>query len=221
MENPGSTEQSTPRVHDVMTRDPAYVGRDDTIQHAAKLMDDLNIGSLPVCVDGRLTGMVTDRDITVRCIAAGLGVDTRVSDAMSEGAQSCNEIDTIDNARQAMADHQIRRMPVVDSDNKLVGIVSLGDISLRRLGNSSLPGRPWQRCRPLLNRIDDGKLKPREPCEKGYHGYSLCADCCWHSTSTASPSAHCGVQSAADIKIGPVLMVTTEPTPPPLIPTMR
>ncbi|WP_354682620.1 CBS domain-containing protein [Cupriavidus necator] len=129
--NISQTTNASLRLRDVMTRDPVYVGRDDSIQQAAKLMDDLNIGALPVCMNGRLEGMITDRDITVRCTAAGRNADAKVSEAMSTGTEWCREDDTVDDARAAMAERQIRRMPVVDRDNKLVGMVSLGDIATK------------------------------------------------------------------------------------------
>ncbi len=115
-----------------MTADPAFVSRDDTIQHAAELMEQLNVGALPVCEDGHLAGMVTDRDITVRCTAAGKAPsESTVNDAMSEMTLWCRDDDTLDVAREKMAEHQIRRLPIIDRDSRLIGIVSLGDLATK------------------------------------------------------------------------------------------
>ncbi|TXI86261.1 MAG: CBS domain-containing protein [Cupriavidus sp.] len=130
---PTATPTASPlRLRDVMSADPAYVSRDDTLQKAARMMDDLNVGVLPVCVNGRLEGVVTDRDITVRCTAAGTDpTEGKVADAMSQHTQWCHDDDTVDTARAMMAERQIRRLPVIDADKQLVGIVSLGDIATK------------------------------------------------------------------------------------------
>lgn len=126
------TGGSTLRVRDVMTPDPAFVSPDETIQRAAQLMDELNVGALPVCEGRRLTGIITDRDITVRCTAAGKAPDqAKVSDAMSAGTQWAKQDDDIDTAREMMAERQIRRLPVVDDNEQLIGIVSLGDLATK------------------------------------------------------------------------------------------
>ncbi|WP_245001809.1 CBS domain-containing protein [Cupriavidus pinatubonensis] len=126
-----ATPTSSLRLRDVMTANPQYITPDCTLQEAAKLMDDLNVGTLPVCVDGQLRGMVTDRDITCRCIAVGKDPQTRIVDAMSERPLWCRDDDTIDDALAKMAERQIRRVPVIDKDDRLVGIVSLGDIATK------------------------------------------------------------------------------------------
>lgn len=119
-------------LRDVMSRDPAFVSPDETIQRAAQLMDELNVGALPVCDGRRLTGMITDRDITIRCTAAGKAPDqATVNEAMSAGTQWAKEDDDVDAAREMMAERQIRRLPVVDANDQLVGIVSLGDLATK------------------------------------------------------------------------------------------
>jgi CBS domain-containing protein len=119
-------------LRDVMTPDPAFVSPDETIQRAAQLMDELNVGALPVCDGRRLAGMITDRDITIRCTAAGKAPEqTKVEEAMSAGTQWCTEDDDLDTAREMMAERQIRRLPVINKDEELVGIVSLGDIATK------------------------------------------------------------------------------------------
>lgn len=119
-------------LRDVMSAQPAYLSSDESIQRAAQLMQQLDVGSLPVCDGRRLTGIVTDRDITVRCTAAGHDpAKTRVGDAMSSDPLWCTEDDAIEDACHKMAEHQVRRIPVVDRDHQLVGMVSLGDLAVK------------------------------------------------------------------------------------------
>ena len=125
---------------------------DESLQRAAQVMDELNVGSLPVCDRTGLVGMITDRDITVRAMAAGLPAHTQVSDVMTDHARWCTSEQTVQEAMQQMADVQIRRLPVVDSGHQVVGIVSLGDLAmrhqghvaaaLRRISDPSMPDRP-------------------------------------------------------------------------------
>lgn len=118
-------------VSEVMTRNVQFVSPQESVRRAAQIMDDLNVGALPVCDGERLVGMVTDRDITVRASSAGLSPeDTVVDDVMSTDVRWCFEDQPLDEVMQQMADSQIRRVPVISHDTaqKLVGIVSLGDI---------------------------------------------------------------------------------------------
>lgn len=143
------------RLRDVMTHNPAFLTDDATIQRAAQMMNDLNIGALPVCEDGKLIGMLTDRDITVRCVAAGKDPgSTRVTDAMSASVECCGEDATTDEACTRMAALQIRRLPVIDKAKHLVGVVSLGDLAVKcddtdgaahALHDVSEPARPNKR----------------------------------------------------------------------------
>jgi CBS domain-containing protein len=119
------------QVADVMTRDVRVVSPQDSIQRAAQYMDGLNVGVVPVCDGTKLMGMVTDRDITVRGVAAGKMADTPVTEVMSQHVRWCYEDQDIDEVMDEMRDAQIRRLPVVDHDKKLVGIVSLGDLADR------------------------------------------------------------------------------------------
>ena len=136
------------KVAEIMTRNVRVVSPDRTIQEAARLMDEMNVGVLPVCDGRRLRGMVTDRDITVRATAAGLAPDTtRVRDIMSDNVWWCFDDDDVNHIVQLMSDHQIRRLPVVDRDKHLVGIVALGDLALEEheevdeaLRDISMPG---------------------------------------------------------------------------------
>jgi CBS domain-containing protein len=119
------------RIHDVMTPDVRTIAPSSTIREAAKLMLDIDAGSLPVAENDRLVGMLTDRDIAVRAIAAGKGPDTTVGEAMSPDILYCYDDQDIDEVCENMSDMQVRRLPVVDRDKKLVGIVSIGDLARR------------------------------------------------------------------------------------------
>ena len=140
------------KISDFMTRNVQVVRPDESLRRAAQVMDELNVGSLPVCDRSGLVGMITDRDITVRATSAGLSADTRVCDVMTGHARWCTGEQTVQEAMEQMADVQIRRLPVVDADHQVVGIVSLGDLAtrhqghvaaaLRRISDPSMPDRP-------------------------------------------------------------------------------
>ena len=119
------------QVADVMTRDVRVVSPKDSIQRAAQCMDELNVGVVPVCDGSKLLGIVTDRDITVRGVAAGKMADTPVTEVMSEHVRWCYEDQDIDEVMDEMRDAQIRRLPVINHEKQLVGIVSLGDLADR------------------------------------------------------------------------------------------
>lgn len=120
------------QLRDVMSGEPAYLAADESIQRAAQLMQELDVGSLPVCDGRRLAGIVTDRDITIRCTASGQDPSkARVGDAMSSDPLWCTEDDSVESACRKMAEHQVRRLPVVNQDHQLVGMVSLGDLALK------------------------------------------------------------------------------------------
>jgi CBS domain-containing protein len=118
-------------IAEVMSRDVTSVSPDDTIRQAAELMDDLDVGALPVTEGNRLVGMITDRDITIRATAAGLGPEeTLVTEVMTEDICHCFEDQSLDEVMQDMRDIQIRRVPVVSRDqHTLIGIVSLADLA--------------------------------------------------------------------------------------------
>lgn len=117
-------------VKEVMTREVECVSPDDTLQHAAQMMKSLDIGPVPVCDNDRLAGMLTDRDIVLRCIAEGGDARTaKVREAMSEGVTYCFEDDDISEASRLMQEKQIHRVVVLDRDKHLAGIVSLGDLA--------------------------------------------------------------------------------------------
>jgi len=120
-------------INDVMTRDVQSISPEQSVRKAAQMMDEFNIGSIPVCDGSKLVGMITDRDITVRSTAAGQAPEsTRVGDVMSTDVRTCFSTQSVDEVLGQMGDVQIRRVPVVDqASHQLVGIVSLGDMATK------------------------------------------------------------------------------------------
>jgi len=117
-------------ISEIMTRDVQVVAPDDKVQDAAQLMRDLDIGVVPVCNGRRLVGMLTDRDIAIRAVAQNKGSsDLRVADIMSDRVLWCYADQTAGEILQQMGDEQVRRIPVVDRNMELVGLVSLGDLA--------------------------------------------------------------------------------------------
>ncbi|MEO5973547.1 MAG: CBS domain-containing protein [Sphingomicrobium sp.] len=117
------------KISDVMTREVETIRPDQTAREAAAFMLSADAGSIPVTDGTKLIGMITDRDIAVRGVAKGHGPDTPVRDLMSTGLICVREDDNIADVASKMSDAQVRRLPVIDSNEKLVGIVSLGDLS--------------------------------------------------------------------------------------------
>jgi CBS domain-containing protein len=101
-----------------------------TLREAAKMMFDEDIGAVPVAAQDRLVGMVTDRDIAIRGIARGKGPKTKVRDVMTEQVKYCFDDEDLDHVSKNMASLQMRRLPVMNRDKRLVGIVSLGDLAV-------------------------------------------------------------------------------------------
>ena len=139
-----------PTIQDIMTRDVQTISSQETIQRAAQLMDELNVGAIPVLDGDKLVGMITDRDITVRSVAVGQDPrSTKVSDVMSTDVRTCTPGQSIEEVLSQMGDVQIRRVPVVDESGKVIGIVSLGDVATsdaadvdRALDEISSPSEP-------------------------------------------------------------------------------
>ena len=117
------------KVSEVMTRDVQTVRPDTTAQEAANFMLREDAGSMPVSDGDRLIGMITDRDIAVRGVAKGYGPDTPVRELMTDEIICARENDDIDEVASRMSDAQVRRMPVIDENERLCGIVSLGDLA--------------------------------------------------------------------------------------------
>jgi CBS domain-containing protein len=118
------------QVQDLMTRDVTMTAPDETLQRAAKRMAQLDVGALPVGENDRLVGMITDRDIVVRGIADGKGPNAKVRDVMTPEVKYCFLDQEVEEISSNMADIQLRRLPVLDRDKRLVGILSLCDIAV-------------------------------------------------------------------------------------------
>lgn len=125
------------KIAECMTRSVELAAPNQSILHAARQMADLDVGALPVGEDDRLVGMVTDRDIVVRALARGRGLDTPIRDVMSTDVRYCYEDQTVEDVSRNMGDIQVRRLPVLNRDKRLVGIVSLGDVAISDLPNAS------------------------------------------------------------------------------------
>lgn len=119
------------KVKEVMTRDVEFVDSNDSIKQAAEKLKELNIGVLPVKTGDEVVGIITDRDIVVRSVAQGLDPEKhKIIEAFSEGVIACKEEDDINEVAQLMEDRQIRRVVVKDDQEKVTGIVSLGDLAV-------------------------------------------------------------------------------------------
>jgi CBS domain-containing protein len=117
------------QVNKLMTREVRVATPDQTLQQAARLMAELDTGALPVGENDRLVGMITDRDIAIRAVAAGRDPSTLVRDVMSPEVKYVFEDQEVDEVSIVMSDLQVRRLPVVDRNKRLVGILSLGDLA--------------------------------------------------------------------------------------------
>jgi len=117
------------KISEVMTREVATVQADQTAREAANFMLQGDAGSIPVTDGEKLIGMITDRDIAVRGVAKGHGPDTPVRELMTSGLICARIDDTVEDVANKMSKAQVRRLPVIDETEKLVGIISLGDLS--------------------------------------------------------------------------------------------
>jgi CBS domain-containing protein len=117
------------RVSECMTREVQLADPNDTIAEAAMAMAELDAGVLPVGENDRLVGMITDRDIAIRAVALGMGPDARVGDVMNSEVKYCFDDQEIGEVLRRMGELQLRRMPVLNHDKRLVGIISLGDLA--------------------------------------------------------------------------------------------
>ena len=118
------------QIKDVMTHEVASLDIKDTVEHAAQMMNEFNIGSLPVCENEKVIGMVTDRDITLRSVAQGQNTKTQtVREIMSSNPVTINPTTDVNDAVRIMSERQVRRLPVVEN-NKVIGMVALGDIAV-------------------------------------------------------------------------------------------
>ncbi|HVY45056.1 MAG TPA: CBS domain-containing protein [Minicystis sp.] len=145
-------------LSEMMTRGVQVIRPDATLREAARRMRDCDVGVLPVCDDNRLLGMITDRDVLIRAVAEGRDPDrTRVRDASTERAIYCHEDDDWRDVARSMRELQIRRMPVLDRKNRLVGMISIGDLARHandeRMTGDVLEGisqpQHWSRARDI------------------------------------------------------------------------
>ena len=120
---------ASPKVRDRMSRDVRLAAPDQTIREAARAMAELGVGALPVADGDRLVGMVTDRDLAVRALAEGRGPDTPVREVMTAEVRYCFDHEDLELVARTMGDQQVRRLPVLDHEKRLVGILSLGDVA--------------------------------------------------------------------------------------------
>lgn len=159
------------RVAEVMTTGVAVIGPDASLREAARKMDELNVGALPVLDGQRLVGVITDRDITVRATAAGEPPQTtRVDEIMTEDVRWCTPDEPIEAVVEAMGALQVRRMPVLDETGALVGIVSLGDLAddevpgaAEALERISAPSEPDRSGTPTTRAVAETRGGPARP----------------------------------------------------------
>ena len=130
MSEVGSAAISRMRCREIMTRELRTATRETTLQEAAAIMRDGDVGAVPVVEDGRLVGILTDRDIVVRCVADGKDASTPVGEAMTTDIFSVGPDDFVFEAVRLMGDKQIRRIPVLSEDGRLAGIISMADVAL-------------------------------------------------------------------------------------------
>ena len=131
------------RVSEAMTREVRVASPGQSIREVAKIMAEIDAGAMPVGDNDRLVGMITDRDIAIRAVALGKGPDTPVRDVMStEQVLYCYEDEELDHVAKNMSEQQVRRLPVVNREKRLVGIVSLGNLAQKegRAANKAVKG---------------------------------------------------------------------------------
>jgi CBS domain-containing protein len=120
------------KIRDILTSNPETIHPDATICEAARKMKEYDIGMLPVCDGERLVGSLTDRDLTIRAIAEGYDpLKTKVREVMTAKVCYCSEADDVEKAAHVIEKQQIRRLPVLDRNSRLIGIVSVGDFAVR------------------------------------------------------------------------------------------
>jgi CBS domain-containing protein len=125
-------------VQEAMTSNPTAITPDTTVQEAARLMKTEDVGALPIVEDGRLTGVITDRDLAIRGVAEGRGAETTVRDLASKDIVTIDPQQSLEEAARVMAEHQVRRLPVVEEDGRLVGMLAQADVA--QAGHDTLTG---------------------------------------------------------------------------------
>ena len=129
-------------IQEAMTSNPTTVTPDTTAGDAAQIMKSEDIGSLPIVEDDKLFGVVTDRDLAIRIVAEGRGADTPVDEIASKDIVTVDPLQSLEEAARLMAQHQVRRLPVVEEDGRLVGILAQADIA--QIGHDALTGETVQ-----------------------------------------------------------------------------
>ena len=125
-----NTGRGSRHIRDVMTPNPTTVSDRDSIRDVARIMKEQDTGVVPVCEGNKIIGLVTDRDIVVRLIADGKDpLNAHVNEVMTKSVRKVHEDATVDDVLSLMSSSEIRRVPVVNKNDELVGIVSIGDIS--------------------------------------------------------------------------------------------
>ena len=125
-------------VQEAMTSNPTAITPDTTVQEAARLMKSDDVGALPIVEDGRLTCVITDRDLAIRGVADGLDSATSVRELASNDVVTIDPQQSLEEAARLMAEHQIRRLPVVEEDGRLVGMLAQADVAAA--GHDTLTG---------------------------------------------------------------------------------
>jgi CBS domain-containing protein len=125
-------------VQEAMTSNPTAITPETTVQEAAQLMKSEDVGALPIVEDGRLTCVITDRDLVIRGVAGGLDAATSVRELASKAVVTIDPQQSLDEAARLMAQHQIRRLPVVEEDGRLVGMLAQADVAAA--GHDTLTG---------------------------------------------------------------------------------
>ncbi len=125
-------------IQEAMTPNPTAIEPSTGAQEAARIMQSEDVGALPIAEGGRLTGMVTDRDLAIRVLAEGRSADTPVGEIASKDVVTVDPQQSLEEAARLMAEHQVRRLPVVEEDGKLVGILAQADVA--QTGEDSLTG---------------------------------------------------------------------------------
>jgi CBS domain-containing protein len=130
-------------IQEAMTPNPTTIEATTTAQEAARIMKSEDVGSLPIVEGGKLIGVVTDRDLAIRIIAEAKGIDTPVAEIASKDVVTIDPQQSLEEAARLMANNQVRRLPVVEEDGRLVGILAQADIA--QTGHDALTGETVQR----------------------------------------------------------------------------
>jgi CBS domain-containing protein len=180
------------QIRDIMTADPVSVESDTTIEEVATLMKEEDIGAVPVVEDGEITGIVTDRDIVLRCIAEGKdATECTAEEIMSSGVRTISSDTSTDEAARIMGDQQIRRLAVVEN-GRLIGMVSIGDLAVKA-DNDDLSGDTLEDVSKGVKQSSDRKREASGAVSKGGRGTSTRAQ-----SSQGSRSRKTDEQAAAD-----------------------